>query len=123
MSRVADVPLYAQREDKVNAELYNLWRRAKLHFKVPIRVPVSDSPGFVMILEENEWVCADETMNDLPVLAWVEFDDQGRDSLHTPVKCKLNYYHFAASKIRAYSLEMMKVVLEQRLHDDNQDLP
>ena len=118
MSRVADVPVYQQREAEVCAELYNLWRRAKLHFDVPIRLPLAELSGFVLILEENEWVCADETLNDLPVLAWVEFDDQGRDALHMPVKCKLNFYHFAASRIRAQVLVMMAEILEQRLHDD-----
>ncbi len=119
MSRVADVPIFAQRDSEVSAELYNLWRRAKLHFDVPIRLPLDDSPGFVMILEEDEWVCADETCNDLPVLAWVEFEDQGRDALHLPVKCKLNYYHFAASKVRAHALAMMAEILDQRLHQDD----
>ena len=120
MSRVKDVPYYAQRDDKLDAQLYNLWRRAKMHFEMPIRLPLSDYPGFVMILEEEEWVCVDERQNDFPVLAWVEFEDQGRDTLHLPVKCKLNYYHFAASKVRAHSLELMQAELEARLHDDNE---
>jgi len=123
MSRVGDMPIYQQRDATVSATLYNLWRRAKLHFYVPIRIPLSDSPGFVMILEKHEWVCADETMDDLPVLAWVEFEDQGRDALHVPVKCKLNYYHYAASRVRALALEKMAEVLSQRLHDDNNDAP
>ena len=50
------------------------------------------------------------------------FEDQGRDALHVPVTCKLNYYHFAASKVRAQALGQMKTLLEQRLHEDNNDL-
>jgi hypothetical protein len=49
------------------------------------------------------------------VLAWVEFEDQHRDALHVPVKCKLNHYHFAASRVRATSLELMETALEQKL--------
>ncbi len=119
MSRVAGLPVYSQRTEEVSAELYNLWRRAKLHFKMPIRMPLSDSPGFVMTLEDNEWVCVDETQNDMPVLAWVAFEDQGRGALHLPVKCKLNHYHFAASKVHALALEKMETALKQRLHEDN----
>lgn len=115
MSRVKDMPIYAQRDDEVSATLYNLWRRAKLHFDLPLRIELEDYHGFVMILEEHEWVVADEKENDLPILAWVEFEDQGRDALHVPVKCKLNYYHFAASKVRAHSLELMEVALEKKL--------
>lgn len=119
MSRIADVPYCAQRDDVVEATLYNLWRRAKRRFTMPLRLPLLDYPGFVMILEARAWVCADERQNDIPILAWVEFEDEGRDALHLPVKCKLNYYHFAASKVRAHSLELVQAELEKRLHDDN----
>ena len=71
----------------------------------------------VMILEEREWVCANGLQNDLPVLAWVEFEDQGRDALHEPVRCKLNYYHFAASKMRARALISMENILEEYLRN------
>lgn len=70
-----------------------------------------------MILEDHEWVCVNEPQNDLPVLAWVDFEDRGRDALHLPVKCKINYYHFAASKVRADVLDLMEELLGQRLHD------
>ncbi|MDA3870078.1 MAG: hypothetical protein PF589_09070 [Gammaproteobacteria bacterium] len=119
MSRIADVPYCAQRNDEVEAKLYNLWRLAKRRFTMPLRLPLPDYPGFVMILEARAWVCADERQNDIPILAWVEFEDEGRDALHLPVKCKLNYYHFAASKVRAHSLQLVQAELEKRLHDDN----
>jgi hypothetical protein len=115
MSRVKDVPVYAQRDDEVSAKLYNLWRRAKLHFTLPLRIPLEGYRGLVMVLEEHEWVCVNERENDLPVLAWVEFEDQHRDALHLPVKCKLNHYHFAASKVRAASLALMEAALEEKL--------
>jgi len=115
MSRVDDVPCYAQRDDEVTAQLYNLWRRAKLHLTCPIRIPLESLPGMVMILDVDEWLCADARQNELPVLAWVDFEDRGRDALHEPVKCRLNYYHFAASKLRAQALAEMEQVLERRL--------
>lgn len=118
MSRVGEVPVYEQRDDKVDAKVYNLWRRAKLHFGSPIRIAVPGLAGMVMILEENEWVCADRTQDDLPVLAWVEFEDKGRDSLHTPVRCKLNYYHFMASKVRRIALEQTEKILQKRLREE-----
>ncbi len=113
-----DTPYLAQRNGEVDARLYNLWRRAKLHFALPMRLPLVGYAGLVMILDENEWVCADEHQNNIPILAWVEFEDQGRDNLHLPVKCKLNHYHFAASKVRSHSLLLMQDELEKRLHED-----
>jgi len=121
VSRTADVPYCAQRDDEVEAKLYNLWRRAKRHFKMPLRLPLVDYSGFVMILEENEWVCVDERQNDIPILAWVEFEDHGRETLHLPIKCKLNYYHFAASKVRTHSLELVQEELEKYLQQNEVD--
>ena len=118
MSRTADVPYYEQREDEVDAKLYNLWRRAKHRFTMPMRLPLEGYKGLVLILENDEWVCADKSLNDMPVIAWVDFEDQGREALHLPVKYKLNYYHYAASKIRAHTLHLMQLELENSLHDD-----
>ena len=115
MSRVADMPVYEQQKDEVTARLYNLWRRAKLHIPCPIRFSLSDYRGLVMILDKHEWLCADETQNDMPVICWLNFSDQGRDALHLPVQCTLNYYHFAAFKIHAHVLELMEEELERRL--------
>lgn len=118
MSRVADVPVFAQRDATVEAALYNLWRRARRHLKLPLRI---DIPGphnnAVLVLEEREWVCVDESNNDLPLLAWVDFQDRGRDALHLPVECSLNYYHYAASRLRKPALETMRVELELRLKE------
>ena len=68
-----------------------------------------------MILDKHEWLCASERLNDFPVICWTDFEGQGCDTLHTAVKCKLNYYHFAASKIRDQVLELMQKELELRL--------
>ncbi len=118
MNRIRDVPVYAQRDDEVTAKLYNLWRRAKLHHPCPMRISLPSYPGMVILLEEREWICANERQGDLPVLAWMAFEDQGRDALHEPVKCKLNYYHVAASKLRGAALRLMEEKLEHSLHDD-----
>jgi len=115
MSRVPEMPIFQQQKVEVAAKVYNLWRRARLHMKFPIRFALRDFRGLVMILDKNEWLCADETNNDFPVLCWLEFDDHGRDALHVPVQCTLNYYHFAADKIELQVLQLMQETLEQML--------
>jgi len=115
MSRVGEVPVYAQRPDEIAAPLYNLWRRACLHGLCPLRLEFAQHPGVAMILEQREWVCVNTLQNDLPILAWVEFEDSRRDALHLPIRCKINYYHFAASKYRAVMLDETARELERRL--------
>ena len=114
MSRVADMPVYKQQQVEVTAQIYNLWRRAKLHNSLPIRFSLTNYRGLVMILDKREWLCADETLNDLPVIAWLNFCDKGRDNLHLPVQCTLNYYHYAANKISAHVLDLMQAELVNR---------
>ena len=84
MSRVEGMLVYQQQAIEVSAIHYNLWRRAKSHLTFPLRFPLKGLRGLVMILDKHEWLCADERLNDLPVVCWIEFDDQGRDTLHTP---------------------------------------
>lgn len=115
MSRLGDIPVYAQRQDQVEAALYNLWRRARLRLPLPLRISLSGEPGVVMVLEEQAWICVNAWQNDLPILAWIEFDDRERSALHVPVRCKINYYHFAASRYRAKALAAMAAELERLL--------
>ncbi len=111
------VPVFAERTDEVEARLYNLWRRARLHLELPLRLPLPELTGMVMLLDERGWVCVDERLNDVPVLAWIEFEDRHRDALHLPVRCRLNYYHYAASKIRAEALVELEAVLDAAVRE------
>ena len=117
MSRVENMPIYEQQSTEVSALHYNLWRRYRAHFPLPYRFSLGGLRGLVVILDSHEWLCADESQNDLPVISWVEFSDAKRDTLHTAVRCKLNYYHFAAEKIREQVLQLMQHELETKLQN------
>ncbi len=105
----------------LDASIYNLWRRARLHITMPLRIEMPELKQMALILEEDSWVVVDQCQYDLPVLAWVEFQDSERSSLHTPVSCTLNYYHYLASQIREKVLLLMSKDLEARLHNTESD--
>lgn len=113
--RLADMPVMAQRGDAVEARLYNLWRRARRRFGAPLRLPLPGLKEIEMVLADEFWVCVDVVKFDAPVIAWVDFETAERDALHLPIACKLNYYHFAASAVRARSLALMEEHLSERL--------
>jgi len=100
VTRIQDMPVYAARTDQIEASLYNLWRRARLHLTFPMRIELPQLSQF-----------------DLPIIAWLDFQDVGRNSLHTPVSCKMNYYHHLANRIHDKVLLLMTHELEQRLYD------
>ena len=118
--RLADLPVLAARPDRIGASTYNLWRRARGRWGSPLRFSPPDLKDLglremALVLSDRYWVCADTTKNDLPVLAWVALEDDGRSALHTDVACRLNYYHFAASALRARCLAGLETVLSARL--------
>ncbi|HHH44056.1 MAG TPA: hypothetical protein ENK49_07960 [Gammaproteobacteria bacterium] len=116
-TRIHDMPVYAARTDQVEAALYNLWRRARLHLPMPLRIDLPELKQMALILEEDSWVVVDQCQYDLPVLAWLDFQDSGRTSLHTPVSCTMNYYHYMASHLREKVLTLMLEALESRLSE------
>lgn len=122
MTRIKDIPIYEQRNDTVDAKIYNLWRLARMHQLLPERFEAPDTtPGIAVVADLNEWVCVNIAANDLPILAWVDFAVEGRSTLHTPVPCKVNYYHFAASRYRARALDILRDGLDRRLHNPEND--
>ena len=121
VTRIHDMPVYAARTDQIEAPLYNLWRRARLHLEMPLRIDLPGLKQMALILEEDSWVVVDQCQYDLPVLAWVGFQDVGRTTLHTPVTCTMNYYHYMASHLREKVLTRMVEALETRLSDTAQN--
>jgi len=115
VTRIHDMPVYATRTEQIDAPLYNLWRRARLHLVLPLRIEMPQLKQMALILEEDSWVLVDQDQYDLPVMAWLEFQDAGRSSLHTPVNCTLNYYHYLASRLRGKVLQLMVDALNERL--------
>lgn len=114
-TRITDMPVMASRPAEIEAGVYNLWRRSRMRFGGETRLNIPGLPQIVLILDEDSWVVVNEKQYDLPILAWVDFQDAHRDSLHKPIACTLNYYHYMASSIRAKVLDRMAEALTQKL--------
>jgi hypothetical protein len=117
-TRIHDMPIYATRSEQMDASLYNLWRRARLHLKLPLRLKLPALKSMCLILENDCWVVVDPRHDDLPLLAWVDFQGIGRSNLHQPVACTINYYHFMASAVRPKVLAEIGAELEAQLHNE-----
>ncbi len=120
VTRIHDMQAYETRSEQLDASLYNLWRRARLHLHMPLRIELSGLKQMVLIIENDCWVVVDQCQYDMPVLAWLDFQDAGRTSLHTPVTCTMNYYHYLASHLRKKVLAQMNDILQARLKDESQ---
>lgn len=113
--RLADMPVMAQRPDMIDAKIFNLWRRYRQRPDAKTRFKLAGLKTMRFILADTYWVVADSANYDVPVIAWTDFDMANRSSLHEPMVCKINYYHFAASAVRAKSLDLMAETFEEAL--------
>ena len=117
-TRLANMPIMAQRSASIDARYYNVWRRARVRFGSPLRLDGLGLKQMEMVLTDTYWVCVDAFQHDCPILAWVDLQDDGRDNLHEPIACKLNYYHFAASALRGRVLDAAEAALTARLQEE-----
>ena len=115
MWRLKRTPLYSSVHSTVEAQYFNTIRLAQCRLTLPIRLQLKGLANIDMLIDHDSWVCVDTTLNDLPISAWTNFKSAGRDNLHEPVECILNYYHFKASTIVKKSLEISHKLLYQRL--------
>ena len=113
--RLNDMPVMASRPDYMEAHYFNIWRRSRARWGTPMRFSLPGLKEINMVLTDKYWACIDSVKYDVPVLAWVDMEHDGRNSLHEPIPCITNYYHFAASAIRAKSLNLMAELLSERL--------
>lgn len=109
------MPVLRAMPAQLQAAHYNRARLALLRVGSPLRFELPHLRGMDLILGESEWVCVDRTLNDLPVLAWTDFETRGRAALHTPVRCRLRFYHAHASLIIRTILEDLDAQLEPLL--------
>ena len=115
-SRIEGLPVYEKKNASVPAEIFNLYRLGLKRIENPHTFELS-LRDMSMILEEGAWIVADRSMNDLPVMAWTDFQSRGR-SLHEPVKCSLLLFHAHAGLVVDTALHDMKMHLEEALHKD-----
>jgi len=109
-----NVPVYETRSITIRAEHYNLVRIALKRLSSPVQLDLPRLRTLSLELDEETWIIADKSLNNVPVMAWLDFQPSG-DSLHQPVPCRLNLYHAHADKIYDRTLEAMTLILGERL--------
>lgn len=121
-SRLRKIPALKVIDSVVAAKHYNRIRLALLRLENPLRFPLPHFRGLDMVLTGEEWVCVDRTMNDLPVLAWTDFQARGRLTLHAPIGCRLRFYHAYAGLVVGSLLQDVAVILAERLNKSHPPL-
>ncbi len=114
--KLRGMPVLAIRPDEIDARLYNMWRRLRLRTGPHVEFPLHGLSGMRLILEDDAWCVVDETRHDVPVLAWTDFAAlKSRQSLHEPIACRLNHFHYMATSLRGPTLDRLEGLLASRL--------
>lgn len=113
--RLDDIPTLASRQRKVSATHYNHVLKALKYLGKEIRLPIPRLKHLDLILQKNAWIIVDRVLNDYPIVAWTNFETQGRSSLHEDIACEIKFYHANASMIMNRTLEAMELLLGEEL--------
>ena len=114
-TRHDEVPLLHRRAGKVEAVYYNDVQTALKKLGPQIRFKIPKLKHLDLIIQKDAWIVIDRTLSDFPVLAWADFQTEGRESLLEPIQCEVRIFHFAASMILRRTLEAMDLMLGEQL--------
>lgn len=116
-SRLDDLPVFDTRQVSVPAAEYNLVQIALKRLENPIRIELPSLRTLDLILETDAWIVVDRSLNDIPVIAWIDFNVAHRQNLHEPVTCERRTYHTHALLIVDKVNEAMYQILTHKLED------
>jgi hypothetical protein len=114
-TRHNEVPQLASRKGKVKAPYYNRVQTALKSLGPQIRLKIPKLKHLDLIIQKDAWIIVDRVLNDIPVVAWTNFETEHRDNLHEPIKCEIRFFHFAASMVLNRTLEAMELMLGEQL--------
>jgi hypothetical protein len=112
-SRLNEIPTLRSRPITVTADRYNRVRLALRRLENPLRIELPKLRSLDFILEDEMWAIIDRDLNDIPVVAWTDFEH--RSTLHQPIPCMLRYYHAHADAVMDKALQKLDEILEARL--------
>jgi len=120
-TRLDDMPVYELRDGTISALHFNHVQVALKRIGDSIRYPIPKLKHLDLILEKDAWIIVDRVLNDIPIAAWTDFNNEHRNDLHQPIPCKLRLYHANANLILDRTLDAMELLLGEELADADND--
>ena len=96
----------------IDAACYNRISLALARLGEPLNVEIGALRMMIRV-ERRLWV-ARSLVNEIPLMAWVNFQVGGR-GLHEPVPCQVRLYHFHAGLLMGHAPQLLADKLDSRL--------
>ena len=122
-TRHNEVLILDRRPGNVDAHYFNQSQTALKRIGHQIRFKIPTLNHLDLIVQEDAWIVVDRVLNDIPVVAWTDFQLEGRDNLHQPIPCEVRLYHFAARMVLKTTLDAMEDILGQSVAEQDSDKP
>jgi len=119
--KLEGIPRYSSEKTQIDARLFNEVRLSFLRLDASIRFSLPGLRHLDIMLDEETWICVDNSLNDIPVFAWTEFETHHRANLHEPISCMLFTYHQHADVIIEQVKKSIYEILDDQLHPDKND--
>jgi hypothetical protein len=116
-TRHDEVPVYEYRDGMVDAHYYNRVQTAFKRLGREIRLAIPGLKTLELILQPDAWIVVDSALNDVPIVAWTNFDSARREALHAPLHCQIRLFHAHGGVIKKRVLEAMELLLGERLNE------
>ena len=108
-----EYPVLRVMQKIITAGDYNRIRLGLSRERLPWRFELKQFRCLQCVLDETAWVCVDDCQNDLPILAWTDFNVARRESLESPVHCQLRLYHVHAGLVMGTALEALVETVDE----------
>lgn len=113
--KLEDLPTFETRKATVRALHYNLVRVALKRLGPTMRFELPKLRTLDLHLEQDAWIVVDKRLNDIPVMAWLDFDVAHRENLHEDIPCTLKIYHSHAGLLIEKVMEAMTLIIGEKL--------
>lgn len=117
-TRHLEIPVYEFRQTELDATLYNAVRLGLKRIDSTIRLQLTGLRTLELILQDDAWIVVDRALNDMPVIAWSQFERSDELSLHQPIQCGLRLFHIHATLVLERILDETQQTLESLIHQD-----
>ena len=121
-TRHLEVPVYSSFEGSVHAIHYNHVVATLKRTHNDVRLAIPRLRTLDLILQPDAWILVDRSLNDIPVVAWSDFDTASRDNLHQPVSCQVRLFHAHGNIVMERVLEAMELLLGELFDPDPEQM-
>lgn len=107
-TRHTEIPVFEIRHGWIDARVFNQVSALLRRRSSDMRIPLTGFHDLELILQKDAWIVVEKSLNDTPVIAWVDFEVGYRRDLYLPLPCRVKLYHVNAGRLAKQILRQLQ---------------